>query len=107
MSVERSTDALVDPRVREMEGPAAPPRANGELVFDAPWQGRAFGTALAIVDALGIDWDLFRERLIAAIADDPERPYYESFVAALESLTVELGVLVPDDIDARAAAIVE
>jgi len=98
--------APVDPRIREMEGAAALPRANGELVFDAPWQGRALGTALAAVDALALDWDTFRTRLIAAIADDPQRSYYASWVAALEALTVELGILTPSEIDTRADAIV-
>lgn len=31
-----------------MSGAAALPRRNGELVFEAPWQGRAFGLALAL-----------------------------------------------------------
>ena len=30
----------------DTEGPAAPPRANGELVFTAPWQSRIFGTTM-------------------------------------------------------------
>ena len=34
----------------EAEGPAAPPRANGELVFEAPWESRAFGIAIALVE---------------------------------------------------------
>jgi hypothetical protein len=105
--VSGDRDAFVDSQVREMRGAEALPRANGELIFDAPWEGRAFGTALAAVDGLGLDWDVFRQRLIASIAADPERPYYESWVAALEALTVDLGLLAPDDIDARAAAIVE
>ena len=39
--------------VTGMSGPAALPRRNGELVFEAPWQGRAFGMALAVVERLG------------------------------------------------------
>ena len=39
-------------------------------------------------DRLGLPWDEFRSRLIAAIADDPERPYYESWAVALEQLVV-------------------
>ena len=70
----------------DIDGPAAPPRQNGELVFDAPWQGRAMGLAVTAVENLGLDWDEFRQRLIAAIADDPDRPYWESWVAALEQL---------------------
>src|SRR6478752_2893082 len=57
-----------------MAGPAALPRVNGELVYESPWQRRAFGTAVATTRHLGLDWDQFRVRLIAAIADQPDRP---------------------------------
>jgi len=62
------------------------PRQNGELVFDAPWQGRVLAMAVGVVDSLGLEWDDFRQRLIAAIDADPERPYYESWTVALEGL---------------------
>jgi len=78
--------------VAVMSGDGALPRANGELVFDAPWQGRAVALAVVLVDRLGGDWDAFRRRLITAIADDPQRPYYESWAAALESFTVDHGL---------------
>ena len=29
-------------------GAAAPPRSNGELVFEAPWESRSFGMAVAL-----------------------------------------------------------
>ena len=67
--------------------PADVPRHNGELVFDAPWEGRAFGLAAAYVDATGVGWAAFRTHLIAAIADLPDgTPYYEAWVEALERL---------------------
>ena len=78
--------------IHELDGPAALPRHNGELVFDAPWQGRVLGMAVALVEALDLPWDDFRDRLIAAIADDPDRPYYESWTAALESLVAHAGI---------------
>jgi nitrile hydratase accessory protein len=81
--------------VRTLDGPAAPPRDNGELVFAAPWEGRVFGMALAVVDRLGLEWDDFRQHLIRAIADDPERRYYESWTAALEALLAERGLAAP------------
>ena len=62
------------------------PRQNGELVFEAPWQGRVLAMAVGVVRELGLEWDDFRQRLIAAIAEDPDRPYYESWTVALESL---------------------
>jgi hypothetical protein len=35
------------------------PRNNGELVFEAPWQARALGIAIAVVERLGLPWDAF------------------------------------------------
>jgi nitrile hydratase accessory protein len=69
---------------------ASLPRDNGELVFDAPWQARALAIAVTLVDRLGLPWDAFRHRLIAEIANDPQRPYYESWGAALESMVIAL-----------------
>ena len=40
--------AGVDREVASLEGTAALPRRNGELVFEAPWQGRAFGMAVVL-----------------------------------------------------------
>jgi hypothetical protein len=94
---------LVSEEVREMPGTAALPRQNGELVFDAPWQGRVVGVAIGVVRELGLGWDEFRQRLIVAIASDPERPYYESWTAALESLVTDRGVLTGDALIGRLA----
>ena len=85
-----------------MAGSTALPRDNGELVFDAPWQGRVLAMALAVVDERGLDWDDFRRRLIAAVEADPDRPYYESWAVALTDLVVDVGVVTQDDLDARA-----
>jgi len=98
------SDHVAD-EIREMPGEAALPRANGELVFDAPWQGRVLGTAIGVVQGLGLDWDDFRQRLIVAIAADPTRPYYESWTAALESLAADFDLITPDDLRTRAAHI--
>lgn len=55
--------------------------------FTEPWHARVFAMALVACERMGLPWDAFRDRLKAAIADDPERPYYESWTAALEGLT--------------------
>ena len=39
-----------DPEVTQMEGVEALPRKNGELTFDALWEGRVFGMAVALND---------------------------------------------------------
>jgi nitrile hydratase accessory protein len=75
-----------------MTGTAALPRRNGELVFDAPWEGRVFGMALGVVEALGLPWSAFQAHLIDAIAAAPDRAYYESWLAALETMVEEQGI---------------
>jgi hypothetical protein len=80
---------MVADEIRQMTGSAALPRLNGELTFEAPWQGRVFGLAVGVTSRLGLDWESFRGRLIDAIDAIPERPYYESWLAALESLVTE------------------
>jgi nitrile hydratase beta subunit-like protein len=88
--------------IADIDGPAAPPRRNGELVFEAPWQSRVFGLAAAVVDTcFDGDREPFRRRLIDIIAAEPDRPYWDSWAAALESLVVESGLLVPGAVDAR------
>ena len=80
----------------DVDGVAAPPRRNGELVFDAPWQSRVFGLCAAVVETcFDGDREPFRQRLIAAIADDPARPYWDSWTVALEALVTESGLLDP------------
>ena len=95
----------LDPAVAGMTGAAALPRRNGELVFEAPWQGRALGMTLAIVDRLGIPWGAFQEQLIAAIAARPDAPYYDCWVAALEELLVARGIVARDEVERAVAAV--
>jgi hypothetical protein len=61
------------------------PRRNGELVFDEPWQARAFGLCVALLEAEGLTWDAFKPHLIAAIEAAPALSYYENFAVALEA----------------------
>jgi nitrile hydratase accessory protein len=75
-----------------MDGVASLPCDNGELVFEAPWQGRVLALGIGLVRQLDLGWDEFRARLVDAITDHPDRPYYESWTAALEALVIDLGV---------------
>ncbi len=82
----------------------APPQANGELLFDAPWQGRAFGMVHSLVDAGQFSWDEFREQLIVALeqgAVGAER-YYECFLQALEQTLVAKTLIGQAAIDRKA-----
>ena len=81
---------------------ASLPRDNGELVFEAPWQARALAIAVALTEKLGLPWDAFRQRLMDEIDKDPQRPYYESWSAALESMVVDLDLTTPAALDAAA-----
>jgi nitrile hydratase accessory protein len=87
------SDGVVRSEIADMSGHETLPRSNGELVFAAPWEGRALAMAIGVVKALGLAWDEFRSRLIAEISAHPERPYYESWLAALERLVVETGAV--------------
>ncbi len=83
--------------VTDAEGPAALPRRNGELVFLAPWESRAFGVAIALHDAGAMDYEAFRARLIAEIgaheqahrAGEDGGAYYEHWLHALEQVLIE------------------
>jgi len=79
-------------------GPAAPPRDNGELTFGAPWEGQAFGLALALQESGQIDWEDFRQRLIAEISSWQAAhegasgwSYYGCWLSALEQTVSERG----------------
>ncbi|CAB5000293.1 unannotated protein [freshwater metagenome] len=79
----------------DVEGPAAPPRANGELVFAEPWESRAFGLAMSLNESGVFTWDEFREELIAAISswEQSATPgdcysYYQCWLTALERISV-------------------
>lgn len=81
-----------------LDGELAPPMANGEVVFEAPWQGRIFGMARAMADAGVYDWEEFRACLIEEIAGwDRQRQgeyvYYDHFLNALQRLLLSKGLL--------------
>ena len=98
----------------DREGPAAPPRRNGELVFETPWESRLFGITLALHQAGRFEWEAFRALLIAEIADwdrdregqaDAAYSYYQHWQAALEKLLARTGLCDEADLDARDRAL--
>jgi len=76
------------------------PRKNGELVFEAPWEGRAFGMAVVMHDRGTYQWHDFRDRLVEHITD-ASVPYYESWLSALESLLLGHGLIEQDELETR------
>ena len=92
----------IDPRIANLDRGAALPRKNGELVFKAPWEGRAFGMAVVLNEKGAYAWDEFRARLVEEIAEgSPE--YYESWLSAFESLLIDQGVMSVDELGRRAS----
>jgi nitrile hydratase accessory protein len=88
------------------------PRRNGELTFGAPWESRAFGLAVALGEAGVIEWSEFRARLIDEVGswerahpDGHGWSYYERWMAALERLLLERGLVAPDELAARAGVV--
>lgn len=91
----------------DLTGPLSPPRDNGEMVFDAPWERRVFGLAIALCRSDACDWETFRQRLIRRIADDETRPYWRSWAAALEDVLFDTAALLPAELDARHRQLVQ
>ena len=94
--------------IPEMGGALAYPRKNGEPVFDAPWQSRAFGMVVHLHTSGMYPWDEFKRRLIDQIAagpcasappDTPE--YYYQWVEAFWRLLLEMKILSEEEMEAR------
>ncbi|MFJ6707304.1 MULTISPECIES: nitrile hydratase accessory protein [unclassified Streptomyces] len=92
----------------DAEGPAAPPRSNGELVFAEPWESRVFGMAVSLHESGAFTWPRFQAALIARIAaappDEPYR-YYRLWLAALEDVLAGMDAVSADEVTARARAL--
>jgi nitrile hydratase accessory protein len=86
-----------------MEGRAALPRRNGELVFEEPWQGRVFGMAVALHEQGLYEWEEFRQALIAQIAAAEARGgpfvYYEVWLATFEELLAKKGLVTREEME--------
>jgi nitrile hydratase accessory protein len=94
-----------DLEVAQMEGIEALPRKNGELVFDALWEGRVFGMAVALNDQGTYAWREFRDELVERIATadaaNEASTYYERFLEAFEKLALAKGLVTSEELDAR------
>jgi cobaltochelatase CobN len=90
---------------RVVAATAGVPRKNGELVFDAPWQARVFGMAVALSEESRYDWEEFRQELIRAVAETEARDgpfeYYEAWLLAFERVLGRKGLVAPAELDER------
>ena len=79
-----------------MTGAIAYPRKNGEPVFEAPWQSRAFGMVVGLHTAGLFAWDDFKTLLIEEVAAESAEPleagqYYHQWMKAFWRLLVAKG----------------
>lgn len=97
-----------------LSGRYQPPLANGEVVFDEPWQGRVFGLAVLLAEQGTLQWPEFQQSLIDVVGEwdshsEPENadyPYYELFAEALSRLMVRQGLVSADEVVDRDAEII-
>jgi nitrile hydratase accessory protein len=98
--------------VADMQGVAELPCRNGELVFEEPWESRAFGLAVTASEAGVYSWEEFRQRLITEIGawesehgrdhvEGGEWRYYARWLASLEWLLAEKGAVSSDELERR------
>lgn len=94
--------------VPNMDGELAYPRRNGEPLFEAPWQSRAFGMVVELHKSGRFPWNQFKQRLIQEV--DAGRPaevpadaseYYYQWVEAFSRLVIETGLLQESEIASR------
>lgn len=98
----------IDQRIANMDEEIALPRKNGELVFDAPWESRAFGLAVALNEQGLFSWHEFSQGLAdeiaAAEAAGSSSSYYERWLATLERLVTRQALISPAELEAQALA---
>ena len=90
--------------------PALPRDDAGAPVFQAPWEAQAFAMAVRLHEAGHFTWAEWAGRLAQAIkraqaAGDPDRgdTYYHHWLAALEGLVAEKGLIAADELRTRKA----
>jgi nitrile hydratase accessory protein len=103
---EETVEAHLSSLLTDLGLAAAVPRRNGELVFDAPWQGRVFAMAVTLSEQGVFPWEEFRAALIreiaAAEARGGEFRYYHAWLAAFEGVLAARGVLSVADLEEAA-----
>lgn len=92
----------------ELDADALPDDAG--IGFDAPWQARAFGLAVALDEHVpAFDWSAFQARFVERLNEmdpdtlqaDVESVYYEQWLESLEATLVDTGSLSVEAIDGR------
>lgn len=85
------------------ESDRLPKDADGP-VFAEPWEAQAFAMAVKLNEAGVFGWGEWAETLGSELKAHPQRPYYESWLAALEKLVQAKGLMSEAERLARIAA---
>jgi nitrile hydratase accessory protein len=100
---DEKADARLHRLLAELDGATTVPRKNGELVFEAPWQGRVFGMAVALSEQGAFPWEEFRQSLIVEIAAAETRGgefrYYGAWLAAFEKVLIGRRIVSPGELE--------
>jgi nitrile hydratase accessory protein len=71
----------------------------------APWEGRVFGIAVNLNEQGLYPWSAFRDRLVVKIGSAEEKgqesSYYERWLATLENLLLEKGMVTKEELSKR------
>ena len=98
----------IDEHIANMDERIALPRKNGELIFEAPWEARAFGLAVALNENGLYPWGDFSQGLAAEIAtaehEGISSSYYERWLASLEKLVIAKGLMTREELDVWTAS---
>jgi nitrile hydratase alpha subunit/nitrile hydratase accessory protein len=110
LATETTRSSAVEETVASVRADSELPADDGDVVFAAPWQARAFAMVVRLRHDDRFAWSAFQRRLVEAVdaapdgPADPETAYYEQWLAAFERLLVDEEMLAPAELGARAAA---
>ena len=80
------------------------PKDDDGPVFAEPWEAQAFAMAVKLHEKGVFTWHEWAETLGAELKAEPQHPYYESWLAALEKLVEAKGVMSEAERHARVDA---
>lgn len=80
------------------------PERSPEKPFSAPWEAQVFALTVKLNEAGVFSWSDWTKALGAELAARPDRPYYESWLAALERISEASAVMTGEERLARIAA---
>lgn len=81
------------------------PQKEGEPIFAEPWEAQAFALTVAMHEKGMFEWKDWAQTLGSVIArDQNDRPYYELWLEALETIIAEKSMLGSKEVMERKAA---